>query len=130
MFTGMPQQRLTRDERELIKLFKGLSDQNRHTVMQFASFLSSDDTVASIDDDVVDIQAPLEIPRPENESVIKAIKRLSKTYPMVDTESMLDKTSSLMSEHILQGRAAKDVIDELEVMFETAYQALKKSDET
>lgn len=51
-----------------------------------------------------------------------AIKRLSLTYDMIDRGTMLNETSALMSAHILQGRAASEVIDELEALFARYYQ--------
>lgn len=63
------------------------------------------------------------IPRPEQESVVKAIKRLSASYPMLDRGKMLNETSVLMSQHVIQGRDAVEVIDELEVLFRRHYEA-------
>ena len=71
-----------------------------------------------------DITAPLDIPRPEKESVVKAIKRLGATYPMVDRAKMLNETSVLMTQHVISGRDAVEVIDELEVMFRKQYERL------
>jgi hypothetical protein len=47
------------------------------------------------------------MPRPSQESVVAAIKRLSKTYEMLDRGPMLNETSALMSAHVLQGRPVK-----------------------
>ena len=44
-----------------------------------------------------------------------------RVYPMLDRERMLSETSGLMAAHTLQGRAAKEVIDDLEAMFERHY---------
>ena len=41
---------------------------------------------------------------------------------MLEKAKMLDKTSSLMTEHILQGRDKVSVIDELEMIFEQHYE--------
>ena len=43
---------------------------------------------------------------------------------MVDRATLLNETSSLMSQHLMQGRAAVEVIDELETLFEKRYHAL------
>jgi hypothetical protein len=50
-----------------------------------------------------------------------AIKRLTRTYPMLDRRKLIGRTSQLMAEHALQGRAAVEVIDELEMVFERYY---------
>ena len=54
--------------------------------------------------------------------MVAAIKRLSATFPMLKKNSMLNETAALMSEHILKGRAAVDVINELEIQFQVRYQ--------
>jgi hypothetical protein len=69
-----------------------------------------------------EVGAPLDIPRPEKESVIKAIKRLGATYPMIDRSKMLNETSVLMTQHVISGRDATEVIDELEVLFRRHYE--------
>ena len=67
---------------------------------------------------------PESIPRPAEEKVVAAIKRLSRTYPMLDKNAMLGATSDLMMQHVLQGRDAKEVIDELEQVFRDEYDKL------
>lgn len=62
------------------------------------------------------------IPRPDDESVIKAIKRLSDSYPMLDKNKLFRQTSSLMTQHVMQGRDQKEVIDELEALFKNQYE--------
>jgi len=62
------------------------------------------------------------ITRPEQETVIASIKRLRATYPMLDTEKLLHETASFMMQHMIHGRSAKDVIDELEIHFQTEYE--------
>lgn len=67
------------------------------------------------------------IPRPEEESVIAAIKRLSATYPMLTDSSLFNETSTLMTQHIMQGREASTVIDEIEAVFNKQYNAYKNN---
>ncbi|MDH4134045.1 MAG: Crp/Fnr family transcriptional regulator [Gammaproteobacteria bacterium] len=64
----------------------------------------------------------LDIPRPASESVVKAIQRLGATYPMLDRSKMLNETSVLMAQHVMQGRDAVEVIDELEALFHRNYE--------
>jgi hypothetical protein len=40
---------------------------------------------------------------------------------MLDTDGLLDETSSLMGQHILHGREASTVINELQSLFEAKY---------
>ena len=76
--------------------------------------------------------APLEPilkPRPADESVIAAIKRLSQSYPMLDKAVLLNKTSLLMSEYMLRGRNKNEVIDELEAVFMRHYEEFIETQE-
>ena len=43
---------------------------------------------------------------------------------MINKDKLLDKTSSLVSQNMLQGRDAVTVIDELEIIFKKHYQIL------
>lgn len=71
-----------------------------------------------------EIPRPIDIPRPEEEGVVKAIKRLTAAYPMLDKQKLLDKTSVYMTNHIMHGHEASDVIDELEQLFKDQYELL------
>ncbi len=62
------------------------------------------------------------IARPENEGVIPAIKRLSKTYPMLDKKVLFEQTSVAMSAHVLNEVSAKESIDRLEKVFRKEYE--------
>ena len=57
-----------------------------------------------------------------------AIRRLSKTYFMVEKKDLLHETSGLMAEHVMQGKSAPDVIKALEVLFQHHYRLLKQDD--
>lgn len=70
---------------------------------------------------------PQPAPRPDNETVMAAIKRLAAGYPMLDRALMLNEISGLMSEHLLHGRPAAEVIDALEALFDRYYQAHRAS---
>jgi hypothetical protein len=60
--------------------------------------------------------------------VVAAIRRLSRTYPMLGGEELLSDASALMSRHVLQGHPATAVIDELETLFRERFEALQPSD--
>lgn len=62
------------------------------------------------------------IPRPEEEGVIPAIKRLSKTYPMLDKKILFEQTSAAMSAHVLKEVTAMESIDRLEKVFRKEYE--------
>lgn len=72
--------------------------------------------------EIVVATEPLDIPRPAQESVVKAIRRLSETYPMLNTSEMLTKTSSFMTRHVMEGQDSAEIIDEMEVYFRECYE--------
>ena len=53
--------------------------------------------------------------------VIGAMKRLKQSYPMLNTDDLFHRASGLMGEHMLQGREAPAVIDDLEALFKASY---------
>lgn len=126
MFPGMPVQ-ANKKERKLVKLFKSLDDNNKESLLAFAEFLGSRLGIDNSDVELEISVEPLDIERPEKESVVKAIKRLTATYPMVDKESILHPISGFMSSHIMQGRKAEDVIDDLEALFLKEYSNFKNN---
>lgn len=121
------------DERHLIKRFRALSGADRETLLAFADFLTERSKAQGAQTQgaqtagdqqrppPAEPREPKPEPRPEKESVVGAIKRLSKTYDMLDRDALLNETSALMSAHVLQGRRAPEVIDELESVFARHY---------
>ena len=107
---------MTPKEKHLHQLFRGLAEDDQHTLLAFAEFLANRSTTK-----LAVPATPQLIPRPPKESVVAAIKRLSKSYPMLDKATMLDSTSNLMTDHVLHGKEATQVIDELEALFRKAY---------
>jgi hypothetical protein len=122
----------SKEERRLIKLYQSLTEVDQQTLFSFAEYLQNKNQQQTATSDqqeskeALNPTEPLELPRPKEESVVKAIKRLTKNYPMVDKESILHPISGLMTSHILQGRATNEVIDDLEVLFLKEYKSLNK----
>lgn len=111
----------SKTQRQLIKLFSKLDKNRQQQLLDFAEFLvEKSSTVTGEDTEAA--EKPVLIPRPEDESVIAAIKRLSKSYSMLNKDDMLHETSDLMTSHVLKGRPAEEVIDELEILFVTHYE--------
>lgn len=111
---------ISADERRLLKRLRALEPAEREMLLAFADFLVARTEPSSRAPAVA--REPRHTPRPEHESVIGAIKRLSQSYDMLERDVLLHETSALMSAHVLQGRAAGDVIDELEALFARHYQ--------
>jgi hypothetical protein len=113
------------EQHRLQQIFKQLPPEHQQTLLAFAEFLQT----RVVSKPTPPLQ-PKYIPRPPEESVVAAIKRLSKSYPMLNKAKMLDETSSLMTEHILQGRDKVAVIDELEAIFEQHYEEFVRKQTT
>ncbi len=117
---------------KLQRIFAALGPADQHSLLAFAEFLQQRESVSlptlSPGRELVKPAAPRQplspdsIPRPESESVIKAVKRLSATYHMLDKNALLSETSDLVTQHVIMGRDKIEVIDDLEAVFETRYQ--------
>lgn len=124
---------MTPDQKDaFLRLFEGLSAADQAAIVSFAEFLFSRSgslpllaPTPSESAPPVEIPEPESIPRPEGEKVVAAVKRLSKTYFMLDKKAMLGETSDLVTQHIIQGRDVVEVIDELESLFNQKYQSLR-----
>ena len=108
------------NERRLLRAFRALPESRQVGLLDYAEFLMGRE--ADPEDAAVS-QQPLAIPRPENESVVKSIKRLRETYPMLDRNKLLHETSALMAQHAVHRRPAGEVIDELELLFQRHFQS-------
>jgi hypothetical protein len=116
------QKRLNDEQKRLLACFDGLTAQDRATLQAFAEFLATRKSTESVEPIETTPLEPKPIDRPREESVVKAIKRLTERYYMLQREKLLDETSSLMMSHIMHGRSAPEVIDDLEALFERHYQ--------
>lgn len=110
--------------KSLVEIFESLPEQDQHTLFEFAEFLRSRAPEAE-----KAIPEPLGIPRPEEESVVAAIKRLKQNYPMLSQKELLHETSDFMMKHMMKGVPAIEIIDELEILFEAKFNQLMGKDE-
>lgn len=106
------------DAARLQTIFQSLSHQEQQTLLYFAEFLEQN-RQPSVEEEKV---AKVEIPRPDEEKVIHALKRLAKSYPMLKDEAILKQGADLMTLHFVSGQPAAEVIDQLEQIFEQHYQ--------
>jgi hypothetical protein len=117
-----PNGRLSDKEQRLVKLFRALGPPERATLLAFAAFLTHREPEIE--------RPPIEpepLPRPAEETVVAAMKRLSQTYSMLERDALLGEAAGLMSAHLLQGRVASEVIDELEALFARYYAAYREA---
>lgn len=113
-------------QQRLLRLFRQLPEAEQESVLAFAEFLLQRAAPASPPAEA-DERRPLDIPRPASESVVAAIRRLNMTFPMLDRDALLHEASALMTAHVMQGRPAADVIDELEAVFRRHYERVKST---
>jgi hypothetical protein len=109
---------VTADERRLLRAYRALPAAQQAGLRDYAQFLLSR---AGAEEAAATPQEPLDLPRPEQESVVKAIRRLMATYPMLERNQLLHETSALMAQHVVHKRPAPEVIDELEAVFRRSY---------
>lgn len=107
------------NQKRLIDIWQNLPTQQAAQLLEFADFLQQRHATV-----ISEIAEPLDIPRPEKESVPSALKRLTKTYPMLSSRLLLDDASKFMTQHLMEGRPSNEVIDDIEVMFRQHYENL------
>jgi len=108
-----------KSSQDLIDLYQAMDDNRKRSLSDFADFL-----YAQAGPVAKEIPPPDDVPRPEQETVVGAIKRLKTTYHMVGSMSVFSEASALMTDHMVKGRDLVEVIDEMEVLFEDAYKKL------
>jgi len=107
------------EEKKLLGLFEKLDSRQQQTLVEFAGFL------AAHADSPAKSAEPVPITRPAGETVVMAIKRLTRTYPMLDRRKLFTETSRCVTQHALEGRPAMEVIDELEMVFSRHFESMK-----
>lgn len=108
---------MSQDSKKLLRLFRQLGEARRRALLEYAEFLASREERHTVES----AMHPVEIPRPAEETVVRAIQRLMSTYPMLDRGKLFTEASTQMTRHILQGIPAATVIDELEIIFRRHY---------
>jgi hypothetical protein len=96
-----------------VALFEQLDDDGRRTLLAHAEFLVSRREVPA--------SSPRVAARPTGETVLQAIKRLNGSYPGLRRAALMQPVGELLSQHMVDGRAAEEVIDELEALYARAH---------
>src|SRR5688500_6431628 len=100
-----------KEEGKLLELFDQLTSEQQDKLISFAEFLTASGQEGPV------ASEPVAIPRPGSETVTMAIRRLVKTYPMLDRRRLMGEASQLLAQHALEGRPTAQVIDDLEALF-------------
>jgi hypothetical protein len=111
---------MKRDEKQLLDLFEQLAPEQQNGLIAFAEFLGG-----GVPNAAGTASEPVAIPRPDGELVTMAIRRLVRTYPMLDRKRFMAEASQFMAQHVLNGRPAIEVIDEFEKLFARHYEMHK-----
>lgn len=98
-------------DKACLAAFRALDADGQRSLLDYAAFLQSRQAPAKPPPE------PRLAPRPAQETVVAAIRRLTAGYSALNPDLLLHEVSGLMSQHMLQGRAAQEVIDELEALF-------------
>jgi hypothetical protein len=114
----------SKDSQALIDLYQAMDEKRKLSLCDFADFL-----YAQADPVLQEVLPPEDISRPEKETVVGAIKRLKATFHMVESMEVFSDASALMTDHMVKGRDIVEVIDEMETLFEDAYQKLLQDKE-
>jgi len=108
-------------DKKMLELFGQLAPGQQEKLIAFAEFLAARKPNADRDGN----GASAVIPRPAHETVATAIRRLVRSYPMLDRRQLMTGASQLMAQHALEGRSAHKVIDDLERVFARHYELQK-----
>ena len=112
-------QRSRSTEGRLLGLWRRLDAKRRIALLEFAEFLAARGAAPR--------SVHVATLRPERETVVHAVRRLNGSYPMLDRGPLVRPVGDLLSQHLVDGRAAVAVIDDLEALYAAAYAAFLKS---
>src|SRR5688572_18351423 len=107
------------EEQNLLEIFERLAPAQQDMLISFAEFLT-----ARSDEPGAAPGEPAFMPRPAEETVTLAIRRLLRTYPMLDRSKLMAEAAQVMARRALEGRGAREVIDDLEALFARHYQRI------
>jgi uroporphyrinogen-III decarboxylase len=108
-----------KDSKALVDLYDAMDDERKRSLCDFADYLYAQAEPVS-----KEVPPPDDVPRPEVETVVGAVKRLKTKYHMVESMTVFSAASALMTDHMVKGRDLVEVIDEMELLFEDAYNKL------
>jgi len=107
---------MMKSEKALLNIFASMDKVGQTSLIEYAEFIADRHPAE------VTSATPLDIARPNTENVVAAIKRLSTTYAMLDKQALLHETSTFMMQHMMHGRGAVEVIDDMEIYFKQQYE--------
>lgn len=109
-------------QESLLALARDLDEESQRTLLAFAEFLAARSTVAGAS--APKCTEPLHYEPSPDETVVGALKRLRRSYPMLNHRHLLSAAAELMTRHVVHGHDAAGVISELEALFQRHYSEL------
>lgn len=110
-----------RQRARLMAIWRRLGEADRHALWRYALFLDASRSEAP-PAEVPTI--PILTPAPPGETAVAALKRLKRSYPMIEADAgLLDEASRLIMERMF-GAPDAEVIGRLEAIFRERWQAL------
>ncbi|MBF0435449.1 MAG: hypothetical protein HQL77_08770 [Magnetococcales bacterium] len=110
---------------DLQKIEQQLNEANRETLLKFAQFLLQQEQTSTSPESPP--REPLNIPSPANETVVQALKRLKKSYPMIEADiGLLDAASQFVMQKVL-GHPDAELIRKMEKLFLDAYEKWRQT---
>ncbi len=97
----------------LVMLLESLDATGLRTLVEHAESLVSRREVQA--------HSPSVAPRPSGENVVQAIRRLNGSYPGLRRAALMQPVGELLSQHMVDGRAVEEVIEDLEALYARAY---------
>ncbi len=95
-----------RDSQKLSEIFFSLNESGQQSLLDYALFLTQQHKK-----DQTEFPEPELIQREEGETVIAAIKRLKKSYAMLNMDKLLNETSTFTAQYMLTlGFCSKNVV--------------------
>ncbi len=117
-------------KKKIALIFAKLDAQGQSSLLDFAEYLLAKSSPEEQVSTVRGLLSPTFEVAPESETVIAALKRMRRVYPMLDTGDLFNEASSLVTSNLMGGRPTKEVIDEIESLFDKYYQEYAKSSVT
>lgn len=114
------------EEGRLLACFRELPARHKTTLIEFAEFLRARAGAAAGSGAMP--AKPRRIKAAQGETVVMAVRRLRRSYPMLDRRKLMHETSRCMAEHALEGRPAAEVIAELETVFARHYRKMRNEE--
>jgi hypothetical protein len=103
---------VTTHRARIIALLERLDEEGRRTLVEYAEFLVGRA-------DAPPPGAPAE--RPPEETVLQAVRRLNRNYPGLRRAALMQSVGELLLQHMMDQRAAVEVIDALEALYAHAH---------